>query len=261
VGAVEIGTMGTVGIAAALLVGCSSGDSNSHGTQVDASSAGGSSLAQPATLLTNCATGLPPCPTGGGVAHGTFSAMLDPKELAPDVPRLITRTEFEKLAQTDFFDDDVRVELIRGVLVTPPMPHPRHEDVIRRLTRLLVLAVGERAWVQVNSAFAADDYSEVLPDLAVVPPGSYATAYPTSAWLLVEVAMSSLRKDRRIKGPLYAECGVPEYWIVNVEKRVVEVHVEPRGSEYSRVTAAAPGDTIRPLLLPGVDISVAEIFG
>jgi Uma2 family endonuclease len=197
----------------------------------------------------------------GDVANGMLSPMLDPKELAPDVPRLITRVEFEKLGQTDFFDDDTRVELIRGVLVTPPLPHPRHEDIVQRLTRLLVLGIRERAWVRVNSAYAADDYSEVLPDLAVVPPGSYAEAYPSAAWLLVEVALSSLRKDRRIKGPLYAECGVPEYWIVNAEERVIEVHTDPREGRYARVETVAVGATVRLTKLPDVEIPVSDVFG
>lgn len=200
-------------------------------------------------------------PMGRDVEHGIFSSMLDPKELAPDVPRLITRVEFEKLGQSDFFDDDTRVELIRGVLVTPPLPHPRHEDIIRRLNRLLVLGIRDRAWVQVNSAYAADDYSEVLPDLAVVPPGSYSDAYPSTAWLLVEVALSSLRKDRRIKAPLYAECGVPEYWIVNAEERVIEVHTEPSRGQYSRVVIVPVGAAIAMTKLPDVEIPVSEVFG
>jgi Uma2 family endonuclease len=200
-------------------------------------------------------------PMRGDVEDGLVSPMLDPKELAPDVPWRFTRVEFEKLGQTDFFADDTRVELIRGVLVTPPLPHPRHEEIIHRLTRLLVLGVRDRAWVRVNSAYAADDYSEVLPDLAVVPPGSYSSEYPSAAWLLVEVALTSLRKDRKVKGPLYAECGVPEYWIVNAEERVVEVHTDPRAGRYSRVVTAPVGATIRLTRLPDVDIPVGDVFG
>ena len=64
--------------------------------------------------------------------------MLDFSELAPEGPRLLTRLEFEKLGQTDLFDDDERIELLRGVLVrmTPPVPSPRHDAVIHRLNRL-----------------------------------------------------------------------------------------------------------------------------
>jgi len=197
----------------------------------------------------------------GDVAHGIFSDMLDPRELAPDVPRLITRAEFHELARTDFFDDDERVELIRGVLVTPPLPHPRHDAIVQRLTRLLVLAIRDRAWVRVNTAFGADDHSEVLPDLAVVPDGDYDAECPTSAWLLVEVALSSLRKDRRVKGPLYAENGVPEYWIVNADDRVVEVHTRPHAGHYSAIETVPIGGLIRLVSLPDVEIAVRDVFG
>jgi Uma2 family endonuclease len=197
---------------------------------------------------------------GPYVAHAILDAVLDPKELAPEAPRLITRLEFERLGQTDFFGDDERVELIRGVLVTPPMPHPRHEAVIVRLNRLLILALGKRAWVQVNAAYAADDYSQVLPDLAVIPDGDYETERPASALLVVEVALSSLRKDQRVKAPLYAENGVPEYWIVNVDERLLEVHTLPRDGRYTNVATMAIGQTVRLVKFPDVAIDVADVF-
>jgi len=194
------------------------------------------------------------------VAHAILDDMLDPRELAPEVPRLITRREFEKLGQTDFFGDDERVELIRGVLVTPPMPHPLHDAVIQRLTRLLVLGVGKRAWVRVNTAFGADEYSEVLPDLAIVGDGNYDAECPTAALLIVEVSLSSLRKDRRVKGPLYAENGVPEYWVVNAAERVVEVYREPRDGRYATMTTFRIGEKIALAKFSDVSVPVAEVF-
>jgi Uma2 family endonuclease len=200
-------------------------------------------------------------PMGPSVTHATLTDMLDPRELYPEMPRLITREEFHRLGQSDFFADDERVELIRGVLVTPPLPHPRHDAIIHRLTRLLVLAVGKRGWVRVNTAYGADDYSEVLPDLAIVPDGDYDAECPTVAWLIVEVAISSLRKDRRVKAPLYAENGVSEYWIVNAEARTVEVHTAPRDGRYEVVSEVPATGAIRLVKLPDVEIPVAEMFG
>src|SRR4051812_35433459 len=79
---------------------------------------------------------------------------------------------------------------------------------------------------------------------AVVPPGDYEQTFPEEAWLLVEVAISSLRKDRKIKAPLYAERGVPEYWIVDVDGGAVEVHTKPIEGRYESVRRHAKGETI-----------------
>jgi Uma2 family endonuclease len=186
--------------------------------------------------------------------------MLDLRDLAPEGPRLIRRREFEKLAHTDFFDEDERVELLRGIVVVTPRPVPPHESAIHRLNRLLVLAVGERGWVRVNAAWAADEYSEPVPDLSVVPPGDYETDYPGTAWLHVEVSHSSLRKDRLVKAPLYAECGVPEYWIVNLVERVIEVYTEPEKGRYTKTARYAPGEGIRLVVLSDVEIPVDEVL-
>ena len=100
-----------------------------------------------------------------------------------------------------------------------------------------------------------------MPDLAVVPDGDYDSECPTAAWLVVEVALSSLRKDRRVKAPLYAENGVPEYWIVNVDARTVEVHTAPRDGRYQMTREVLATDAIRLVMLPDVEIPVADVFG
>lgn len=78
------------------------------------------------------------------------------------------------------------------------------------LTHRLVLALDTRARVRVQLPFAASDISEPEPDLAVVPPGDPRLAHPEHASLVVEVADSSLSKDRRVKTRIYATAGVPE---------------------------------------------------
>src|SRR5437870_5798443 len=80
---------------------------------------------------------------------------------------------------------------------------------------------------------------------------------PDRALLAVEVSGSSLRKDRHIKAPLYAESGVPEYWIVNLLKQVIEVHGDPRDGEYARSTKHRRGETLHPAGFPKIGVAVA----
>lgn len=76
---------------------------------------------------------------------------------------------------------------------------------------------------------------------------------------MVEIASSSLFLERGFKRTIYAEVGISGYWIVDVNGRAVEVHTRPDGGHYSRVQILRDGDVLRPTLLPGVAICVAEI--
>jgi Uma2 family endonuclease len=90
----------------------------------------------------------------------------------------------------------------------------------------------------------------------------YATAHPTTALLVVEVAGESLAQDRLTKGPIYAAAGIPEYWIVNLRDRCVEVHRDPIAPKRRcrDVARLVPGDTLAPLHVPNARIAVADVL-
>ena len=185
--------------------------------------------------------------------------MLDFAELAPEGPRLLTRREYQAICDTGVFDDE-RVELLHGVVVRMSPPSPPHEATIQRLNRMLVMAVGERGWVRVNSSWAADDYSLPQPDVVVAPPGDYDLDYPERAWLVIEVSRSSLRKDRGIKARLYAQAGVPEYWVVNLVDGVIEVHLKPGDAGYALVSQHGPGERLQLSQLADVEVAVSDVL-
>ncbi|HXU82827.1 MAG TPA: Uma2 family endonuclease, partial [Polyangia bacterium] len=120
--------------------------------------------------------------------------------------------------------------------------------------------LGERARVRVQLPFIAGDDSLPEPDLAVVPPGEYDDQHPAKAFMIVEVADSSLEDDRGWKAALYAESGVPEYWVVNLVDGLVEVHTEIVRGAFSRAVPYRKGESIRPLAFPDVGIDVAEFL-
>ena len=155
--------------------------------------------------------------------------------------------------------DDERVELLRGVVVRMSPHDPRQAEAIRRLVRMFVLAAGERAVVSPQLSFAASDDSQPEPDLALLPPGDYAQAHPSQALLVMEVATTSLRKDRGVKAELYAEAGVPEYWIVNLVAREVEVLRAPEDGRYTEQVVRRPGEVLSPLALPGLHLPVGDL--
>jgi Uma2 family endonuclease len=180
-------------------------------------------------------------------------------DLAPERVRPLKRVEFERLVDAGVFDDE-RVELLDGAIVEMSPQSALHAATIRRLTKTLVLAAADRAEVCPQLPFAASDVSLPEPDLALVPPGASDEAHPDRALLVVEVALASLRKDRLLKTEIYARAGVPEYWIVNLAERVVEIHTSPRDGAYAAVRAVGRTETIRLVALPDVAVAVSDFL-
>ncbi len=116
---------------------------------------------------------------------------------------------------------------------------------------------------------ALDEESAPEPDLAVVAGrrADYQVRHPARPVLVVEVSDSSLRFDREDKGSLYARARVPEYWIVNLIDRVVEVYRDPgpdaspaHGWRYRSVVSLGPTGTVEPVALPSARVRVADLL-
>jgi Uma2 family endonuclease len=73
---------------------------------------------------------------------------------------------------------------------------------------------------------------------------------PADTGIVIEVADSTLRSDRREKGRLYAEAGLPVYWIINVPDRQIEVYTDPDP------TASPPAFITRIDYRPGQDVPI-----
>jgi Uma2 family endonuclease len=173
------------------------------------------------------------------------------------IPQPLTRAEYERMVERGVFDDE-RVELICGELVPMSPQGPRHMAVIRRLNRLLMHAAGQRAEMHVQGPLAVSDDSEPEPDIALIDPVPD-DVHPSTAYLVVEVANTSLARDRGIKAALYAGCGVPEYWIIDVNEQVIEVRSKPRAGAYRNVATRRRGDVIELIAFPDIRLAVDDI--
>jgi Uma2 family endonuclease len=172
--------------------------------------------------------------------------------------RPLRRVEYDWMVGQGFFEAE-KVELLDGVLVEMNPQGTRHAATVQRLNPLFVRALTGRADVRVQSPFVASDISEPEPDIAIVPPGDYDATHPSQAFLLVEVAESSVNKDRRVKTRVYAAAGVPEYWLVDVATGTIEVRTQPAAAGYTQVRIARPGESIRLQSFPDVEIVVSDV--
>lgn len=177
----------------------------------------------------------------------------------PERIRPLRRVEYDKLVELGAFENE-RIELLDGVLVPMSPIGPPHSSAVQKLNLLLVRALGDRAAIRPQLPLAALEHSEPEPDLVVAPLSDYDTAHPSDAHLVIEVAESSLKQDRGIKQRIYAECGVPEYWIVNLVDHRIEVYTDPEGGAYRRTALFARGESITLVRFPDVQVRVEDVL-
>jgi Uma2 family endonuclease len=178
------------------------------------------------------------------------------------------RAEYDRLVDLGMFQGE-RLELLDGLLVVREPQKSPHASTVAKVGQALTAAFGRGWHARIQAPIALDADSEPEPDVAIVAgvPDDYVSAHPSTAALIVEVADSSLRLDRRFKTGLYARAGMPEYWIVNLVDRVLEVHREPHpepdtefGAVYRAIAILRPPATVTPLAAPAVRIAVVDLL-
>lgn len=176
-----------------------------------------------------------------------------------------TVAEYMRMAEVDLLGEDSRVELIWGEIVEMSPIYIAHTSTVKRLISLLTKQLGERIILGVQDPVQLSDDSLPQPDIAVLRPQdnfySQRQPGPDDILLLIEVADTSLRYDRRVKSKLYGAAGITDYWIVNLPGQQIEVYREPRPDGYRTVTYYAPGEILSPLAFPDLNLSVDDILG
>jgi len=179
--------------------------------------------------------------------------------------RLFTRAEYHRMGEVGILTSRDRVELIRGEIIQMSPIGRRHYAFVNNLNQLLIARLAGRAILAVQGPIVLTDDTEPEPDLAVIrrrtPPYKDREAHAEDAFLLIEVAESSLAFDRTTKLRLYAAAGIPEYWVVDCVAESIEVHRVPGADGYRDVTlVVGPAATVTPQAFPDVALSLTEIF-
>lgn len=159
----------------------------------------------------------------------------DPVAIAVDTSELhrLTAEEYHDLVDADAFAEGTRVELIDGLLCDMSPHTPAHDLIVERLNTMLAAALDHRRFrLRQTLALSLGD-SEPEPDIAIVERDTPEPYHPASAALVIEVAVSSRRRDLVVKPRLYARAGVTEYWVIDVRRSLVVVHRDPGADGYS----------------------------
>lgn len=187
----------------------------------------------------------------------------------PLTRRAFTADEFNRMAEVGILGPQDRVELIDGEVVKLSPQDPLHAEGVERCNQVLVQAFASTHRIRPQLPVSATELSEPEPDFALVPrePQRRWRRHPEEADLVVEVANTSLTYDRTVKSSLFASIGVPEYWILNLPDRRLEVRRDPRRDErarfgwsYATQLEVDEGGTVRSSALGGAALRVADML-
>lgn len=176
-----------------------------------------------------------------------------------------TVAEFLRMAEVGLLAEDDRVELIHGEVVEMSPINVAHASTVSRLLSVLSRMFGNDVILSVQNPLQLDDETLPQPDVALLRPQAdfYSKEHPKpeDVLLLIEVSDTTARYDHRVKSVLYGAAGVPEYWIVNLPARQIEVFRVPQNSGYRMTIRYAPGEHLSPLAFPDILLNVDDIIG
>lgn len=171
----------------------------------------------------------------------------------PDLSELfkLTVEQYEHMAEVGVLQSDEPIELLEGYLVRKMTKYAPHTTATQ-LVRIAVERLLPAGWLYRTQDPIRLDDSEPEPDGAVVVGDvrTYSARHPLAAEvaLVIEVADSTLVRDREWKRRIYARNGIPVYWVVNLIDRQLEVFTDPSGPgsspDYGTTRVLSTGDRI-----------------
>lgn len=178
--------------------------------------------------------------------------------------RLWSIADYHQMIEAGILDEDDRVELWEGKIISKNRKSPIRASSIQRSSNFLLDLLGDRAEIRVQLPVILGNDSEPEPDLAVVKfdAHEYSFRHPEVAdiYLLIEVADSTIAKDRKQKARIYAKNRVLEYWILDLQKRQVYVFRQPEENTYREELVLNSSDSIAMQAFPDVAITLDAMF-
>ena len=174
----------------------------------------------------------------------------------------MTADEFLRLKEQGFFGKH-RVELRRGVVVLKMATSTMHAKALALVLEALGAYRAPDRFLACQSTVktALDEAPE--PDAFVVR-GNKRNAReeitPDRMLLVVEVSITSLKDDRTEKARIYAEAGIPDYWIVNPVARQVEIRRDPKEGAYTSIEIVNDPQRIAPLFAPEISVATGDLM-
>jgi Uma2 family endonuclease len=198
----------------------------------------------------------------------TTATLPAPKTATPMRPFRWTVTAFHNACERKVWGDGKRMILIRGELFEVVPMKPLHATGIMLVGKALMSIVPPDHELRQQLPLVLDLETDPIPDFALVAGDvrDYLKIHPKTAKLVVEIAVSSIAMDMTSKAELYATALVPEYWVLDLDRRVLHVLREPmpipgNGAAAYRTHLELKADqSVSPLAAPDQSIPVASLL-
>ena len=179
--------------------------------------------------------------------------------------RQFTVKEYHQMVEAGILTENDRVELIAGEIIKMSPIGLRHAAYLRRLDMIFNDLLRGKVIVDTQNPINLSDDSEPEPDLVLLRlrDDFYEAKHPQpeDILLLIEVADSTIKYDREIKIPLYAENGISEAWLIDINQQLIEVYRQAEGNSYQNMRQFFRGDSLTIEAFDEINLTVDEILG
>lgn len=206
----------------------------------------------------------------GQTGEGNGAVARVPVEHVSDEPQRwrISSDVYRAMHEQGLFGD-AKVELVEGEIVHMAAFQPPHVYAQGATYDLLRDLLRGRFLVRSEAPLSVPNANDPEPDIAVVTGtrADYVQNHPTTALLVVEIADATISYDRNRKAPLYALAQVPDYWILNVRRRTLEIRRDPRpdsnsssGFSYGTLQTFDETSRVSPICAPDVSLLISDLL-
>jgi Uma2 family endonuclease len=197
----------------------------------------------------------------------TAANTLANSPLTPE-PTLLKRwtvQDYHRMSEVGILPPGERTELLSGQITLMAAKGTPHVTALRLLaTTLDSLLANKAVLVITQDPIQLDDFSEPEPDLAIVQGTiqDYVEHHPRpdQVYLVVEVADSTLKQDCEVKDKLYAQAGITDYWVLDLNNRQLHIYREPTTTGYTRHLILTEPNQASPSAFPELTLSLTQIL-
>jgi Uma2 family endonuclease len=177
---------------------------------------------------------------------------------------LFSADEYHRLSEAGLFTEDDPVELLNGEIIIMSPIGIKHASMVNRLNRLFNRLLRDRTIISIQNPLALATMSEPEPDLMLLKPREdcYAEQHPRpeDVLLLIEVSDTTLGYDQEKKIPAYANAGISEVWLIDVQAQTLTSYTEPQPSgSYAKLTQLSSDTTFAPHAFPEAALQFSDL--
>jgi Uma2 family endonuclease len=194
-----------------------------------------------------------------------MTTLSEVEKISKVTPKRFRVEDFRKMTEVGILPEESGWEVSDGFLIDKISVGSKHAVTVNRLNQLLVVLLERGAVVAVQNPIHIDEYNAPEPDVALLKPRDdfYTNSLPKppDVLLLIEVSDSTIEYDREVKKTLYAEAGITEYWLANLQDNTIEVYSQPKNGNYRLARILESGETIEAVAVENLKLQIDEILG